>query len=124
MQKSIYIILTLLFFTVTTGFTVRQQGCRTDMDFPQDCPMALDSGENHTGCHVDHIALYHIPFFVPGEIRVPEMLPDNTSGKKKAVIHNTNNYIISHGYVTPALFGPYVIRAHAQAQSVICEFLI
>ena len=125
MQKFIYIILALLFFTATTGFTVRQQDCRTDMVSHQFYQMNAGAELPQSACCMNHITHYPLgnSFFNPQNLLVPEIFTNKTTGHAEKR-RNTEGSSHNSYDKTPVTFGSVVARGHAQAQSVICIFLI
>ena len=113
--------------TVTTGFTVRQDACRTVTDKPLSGAVASER-EDHAipACCVDHTTTYRlqVPFFGPDKTRIPAL--HGEQGHKAGRM--TGQYAESTPSLTTTtdilIFGAMAGGGETNPQALICTFRI
>ena len=123
--KSIYLILALLLITVTSGFTVRHELCRTDMGSSGVYQVTTGAETPPPACCASHSDRYRLqePFFAPERQTVPAGI-DRPVLFLYAVVVTGNHISSSYQQPDTRRCGPVTGGGKIPPQALIAVFLI
>lgn len=125
-QKAISILLTVIFFTATTGFTLHStQSCEMEPELVVVHHMDEGYDAMQAGRCLDHISHYHLTakYAAPKAVSIPDLPSKRVSGDRPYTFAASHNDAILSG-TRLIYYGSVASLRTVRHQSFTCSFLI